>query len=190
MNLPSASNNSNFEEKYETIKKPLQTLSYVLSIGCGLYFKTLLLWPIVGALIGWGIGNAFLKCPGKKIILPVFTIQMAQLLWFLLGTIYLTFHGSMQIWFNLIEILVFVAFLFWLFLKPSLPIFLLLIIYQVLRLLSHGNALIEIGNSLDLEGRAYILHIILDLMAITWIGSAIWIFWKRKNASPAQAHNC
>jgi hypothetical protein len=142
----------------------------------GLYSGINLLLPL-GITAGlWWLGKK--KLPPEKLpFLPALAVQAGHLIWLTFGLLYMRSLGL-----NMIDIIVLVAGLTWLVLRPGLGPVILLTVFQVLSLAVNGYSFAEatVGSN---PHKALLVHIIWRVMGVFFMWQA---YRQTRKADPVK----
>jgi hypothetical protein len=157
-------------------KKARLIAALIAGLAIGLYSGINLLLPLAITAGLWWLGKK--KLPPEKLpFLPAIAVQAGHLIWLTFGLLYMRSLGL-----NMIDIVVLVAGLTWLVLRPGLGPVILLTVFQVLALAVNGYTFAEatVGSG---QHKALLVHIIWRVMAVFFMWQA---YLQTRKTAPAK----
>lgn len=139
----------------------LSIVGALVGAGVGRYSGLSLLIPLAGAGAAWAIGSRVVTDNARH-FLPAVSVQTGHVVWFLVGLLALGSGGLQEVWF---DILLMVAGLVWLVLKPGLGPVVLLTAWQLLALAFNLQVFLEatVGTAAH---KALLVHVVLRMSSI------------------------
>lgn len=136
----------------------------LLGIVIGFYCGPMILIPLAGGIIAWLLALRFAPVAAKSFI-PALAVIFGHVFWMLFGV--MLAHTVSPV---LVDLLIMVAGLLWLTLRPGLGPVILLCIYEAISLVMNIAGIIHLDFNSELH-RAYTAHIALHVFALaTLIG--------------------
>ena len=152
-------------------KKARNVVGWIVGAAVGSYSGINLLIPLGFTGGAWWIGKKLLR-PEKLLFLSAIAVQTGHLIWLTLGLLIL---GALDA--NLVDVVVLVVGLTWLFLKPGLGPIVLLTLFQLFALAVNSFAFADavIGTN---PHKALLVHIIWRILGLYFMWHAYIQFRK------------
>lgn len=146
-------------EKVGAGRRALDVLSWVVGAVVGRYSGINLMIPLFASAAVWWLGNKLLS-DHRKVVVPALSINAGHFLWLAVGMAYM---GGLS--FNLLDLGIYAAGLFWLARRPSAGPLYLLGAYQAFALLANTASLAsaDVGT---VAHKALLVHVIWRVLAL------------------------